>query len=66
MNPAVKADYFINGFKVCLSEGLDQLEYWRTVVMVYPEIVGELYNTLNNSDIDIKVKAFMKKMMLLK
>jgi hypothetical protein len=58
--------YFVEGYIQAIKEGIDQLEYWRSVLIIYPDMIDKIYENLSNRDIDRRVKDFLEKMVLLK
>lgn len=58
--------YFMSGFNVCIQEGMDQLEYWRSVVQIYPNLADIFYDKLSDTNINENIKSFLRKVSLLK
>lgn len=66
MNSFDKINYFLYGYNEVIKSGMDELEYWRCVLVAYPDLVDKVYEKLSDRDINSAVKEFLKKMALLK
>jgi hypothetical protein len=66
-NDGAIVEYFISGFKVCAEQKMDQFEYWRSIVQIYPNLADVFFEKLKeDAVISEQVKKFLYKMALLK
>lgn len=67
MSDEGKVSFFLHGQVYAIMEGMRQIEYWRAVVKMYPNLTDLFHvHIIPNSTFDYDVKEFIQKIILLK